>query len=115
MTAAKPHWRSERVNILTKECLLKWPDQEEVVASLDARITFHRKEGESKGTGVGYFTMISGRVPTLHQVRDTKMQLHITDRKGPKYVAHVMISLTQPIERPGTEVPITIETIEELE
>jgi hypothetical protein len=101
------------VNIFAKECLLKWPDQEEAVASLDARISARWKEGETKGTGTGYFTLIRGRVPTMHEVRNTRLKLYVTDRKGPKYVAHVMITLTQPIDRPGTEVPIVIETIEE--
>jgi len=103
------------MNIFAKECLLKWPDQEETVASLDARITAHWKEGEAKGTGHGYFTLIRGMVPSMHEVRDTRLKLYITDRKGPKYVADVMISLTQPAERPGTEVDVRIETIELVE
>jgi len=102
------------MNIFAKECLLKWPDQEEAIASLDARIGARWKEGETKGTGTGYFTLIRGRVPTMHEVRVTRLKLYVTDRKGPKYVADVMITLPQPIDRPGTEVPITIETIEEV-
>ncbi len=103
------------MNIFAKECLLKWPDQEETVASLDARITAHWKEGEPKGTGHGYFTLIRGMVPSMHEVRDTRLKLYVTDRKGPKYVADVMISLTQPVERPGTEIDIRIDTIEVVE
>jgi hypothetical protein len=103
------------MNIFAKECLLKWPDQEETLASLDARITAHWKEGEAKGTGQGYFSLIRGRVPSMHEVRDTRLKLYITDRKGPKYVAEVMISFMQPIERPGTEADLRIESIEEVE
>ncbi|MFQ6096211.1 MAG: hypothetical protein ACE5O2_00685 [Armatimonadota bacterium] len=103
------------MNIFAKECLLKWPDKEEVIAELDARISARFKEGETKGTATGYFTLIKGRIPTLHEVRDTRLRLHITDRKGGKYVADVMISLTQPIEYPGTEVPINVESIEAVE
>jgi hypothetical protein len=103
------------VNIFAKECLLKWPDKDEAVARLDARISARFKEGEKQGTGTGYFTLIKGRVPTLHEVRDTRMHLDITDRKGAKFIAKAMISLTQPIEFPGTEVPVVIETIEQVE
>ena len=102
------------MNIFAKECLLKWPDREEAIASLAGRITANWKEGETKGTGHGYFTLIRGRVPSSHEMRDTRLQLHITDRKGPKYVADAMIRSTQPVDRPGRDVEITIETIEEV-
>ena len=103
------------MNIFAKECLLKWPDKEETLASLDARITAKWKEGEVKGTGQGYFVLIKGRVPSMHETRDTRMKLHITDRKGAKYVADVMISFMQPVERPGTEADLRLESIVEVE
>jgi hypothetical protein len=102
------------MNIFAKECLLKWPDQEEAIASLDARITARWKEGQAKGTGHGYFTLIRGIVPSMHETRDTRLKLYVTDRKGPKYVADVEISMTRPIERPGEEVDIKIDNIEEV-
>jgi len=103
------------MNIFAKECLLKWPDEEEAVASLDARITANWKEGETKGTGHGYFTLIRGKVPSMHEMRDAKLQLHVTDRKGPKYVADVTVRLPHVIDRPGTEADIVIDTIEEVQ
>jgi hypothetical protein len=103
------------MNIMGKECLLKWPDQEDAVATLEARVTARWREGETKGTGHGYFVLVKGRVPSMHEVRNTRLKLHITDRTGTKYVADVMISLLQPIERPGTEVDIKIDSIEQVE
>jgi hypothetical protein len=103
------------MNIFAKECLLKWPDQEEALASLDARITARWKEGETKGTGHGYFTLIRGHVPSMHEVREGTLQLCVTDRKGPKYEADVTVRLTHPIERPGEEVELTIESIQEVQ
>jgi hypothetical protein len=102
------------MNIFAKECLVKWPDQEEAIASLDARITARWKEGETKGTGHGYFTLIRGKVPSMHEVRDQTLQLHVTDRKGPKYVADVTVRSVQPIQHPGREVDLIIKSIEEV-
>jgi len=103
------------MNIFAKECVLKWADKEDVVASLDARITANWTEGERQGTGHGYFTLIRGRVPTSGEIRDTPLRMHLTDRKGPRYAADVMVRSTRPVDLPGNEVEITIETIEEVE
>jgi hypothetical protein len=51
----------------------------------------------------------------MHEVRDAKLRLLVTDRKGPKYEADVTARLPHPVELPGNEVQITIETIEEVE
>jgi len=103
------------MNILAKECVLTWPDQEEPIAHLDARITALWKEGETKGTGHGFFVLIKGRVPCMHEVRDKKLKMHVTGRDGLKYVADAAISIMNPAERPGEEVEIRIDDIERVE
>ena len=100
---------------MAKECVLKWPDKEETVAELDARITAFWKEGETKGTGHGYFVLIRGRVPCMHEVRDQKLRMHVTGRDGSKYVAEATVALMNPIERPGEEADIRIDDIEQVE
>jgi len=103
------------MNIMDKHCLLKWPDQEEAVASLEAMVTARWKEGEAKGMGHGNFLLVKGRVPSMHEVRNTRLKLHMQNRDGTRYVADVMITLLQPIERPGTEVDMRIDSIEKVE
>jgi hypothetical protein len=103
------------VNILAKECVLKWPDKEEPIAHLDARITAMWKEGATKGTGHGYFMLIKGRVPCMHEVREKKLMMHLTGRDGSRYVANATIATMNPVERPGEEVDIRIDDIEQVE
>jgi hypothetical protein len=95
--------------------VLRWADKDDVIASLDARITANWAEGDTQGTGHGYFTLIRGRVPTSGEMRDTPLMMHVTDRKGPKYAANVMVRSTRPVDLPGNEAAITIQTIEEVE
>jgi hypothetical protein len=41
--------------------------------------------------------------------------MHLTDRKGPMYTAGVTVRSTRPVDLPGNEAEITIQTIEEVE